>query len=144
MDPSRVVITLGQGDPRDILTTSQLSLLELDLTPGQLELVERLAYYFEAIGGKDWENLASGLGYKLPGVEANLVRVRQGHIDHIDRAYPRMREKLLVVFSKFLGNCRRLEIEVDLPRHVASLLLSRQLFGYPYVSLAEEVLTMYN
>lgn len=144
MDPNRLVITLGAGDPRDTLTSSQLSLLELDLTPGQLGLVEKLAYYFEALGGRDWENLASALGYRLPGVEANLIRIRQGHIDHIDRAYPHMREKLLVVFSKFLANCSRLEIEVDLPRHVASILLSRQVFGYPYTSLAEEVLTMYN
>ena len=136
------------GITRQNLTHDQAALLETltiqVLRPQQVALVELLAQSFEAYGGRDWELLATGLGLDIDGINRDLIRVRQGQVDRIDRLHPNMREKLLAVFSLFMTVCWCTGVEIDLPVYVAQLLLNRRLFRYPYASLSARVEQMFH
>ena len=139
---------MGQpGITRQNLTDTQAELLETlgiqVLRPQQVALVEVLAQSFEAYGGRDWELLATGLGLDIEGVDRDLIRIRQGQVDRIDRLHPNMREKLLAVFSLFVTVCFCTGVELDLPVYIAQLLLNRRVFRYPYVSLSARVEQMF-
>ena len=135
------------GMTRQALTHDLASLLETltirVLRPQQVALVELLAQSFEAYGGRDWELLATGLGLDIDGINRDLIRVRQGQVDRIDRLHPNMREKLLAVFSLFVTVCFCTGVELDLPVYIAQLLLNRRLFRYPYASLSARVEQMF-
>ena len=140
---------MGQpGITRQNLTHDQAALLETltiqVLRPQQVALVELLAQSFEAYGGRDWELLATGLGLDIDGIDRDLIRIRQGQVDRIDRLHPNMREKLLAVFSLFMTVCWCTGVEIDLPVYVAQLLLNRRLFRYPYASLSARVEQMFH
>ena len=136
------------GITRQNLTHDQAELLETltiqVLRPQQVALVELLAQSFEAYGGRDWELLATGLGLDIDGIDRDLIRIRQGQVDRIDRLHPNMREKLLAVFSLFMTVCWCTGVEIDLPVYVAQLLLNRRLFRYPYASLSARVEQMFH
>jgi len=103
------------------------------------DIVKKIAKTFDDAGGRDWENLATGLGYKLRNADRDKIRVRQGEVDRIDRQYSSMEEKLSRVFNIFMSRCGENHVFPNLLEHVCDILKSKDVFGFPFNRLAKQI-----
>ena len=111
-----------------------------NLPPGRVpaRLVVKLARDLERAGGRDWEHLATGLGRGLG--EQEVVRVRQGEVDTIEREFVGNVGKILkVVVQRFEDRCLTAGVQGDLVEHIASLLESEEVFEPPLRRMAREL-----
>ena len=101
-------------------------------------LVARLGRDLERAGGRDWEHLATGLGLGLE--ERELVRVRQGEVDRIEReAGGNVLAILKAVIQRFEERCVAAGVQQDLVEHISTVLESEEVFEPPLRRLAREV-----
>ena len=104
--------------------------------PGRL--VARLGRDLERAGGRDWEHLVTGLGLGLE--ERELVRVRQGEVDRIEReAGGDILAILKAVIQRFEDRCVAAGVQQDLVEHISMVLESEEVFEPPLRRLAREV-----
>jgi len=90
------------------------------------DIIHKIAKTFDDAGGRDWENLATGLGYKLKNADRDKIRIRQGEVDRIDRNCSTMDQKLRAVFSEFIDRCRKNNVYPNMVEHVCDILKSKE------------------
>lgn len=103
------------------------------------EVVTKIANTFDQAGGRDWENFATGLGYKIKNVDRDAIRIRQGEVDQIDRNRRTTREKLNDVFNLFEERCFQRNVQLRMLEHICDILRSKEIFGIPYNRLAKQI-----
>jgi len=108
-----------------------------------VDIIQKIAKTLDDAGGRDWENLATGLGYKLKNADRDKVRIRQGEVDRIDRNYASMEQKLAAVFSTFINRCKENNVFPNLVEHVCDILKSKEVFGFPFNQLARQISEMH-
>ena len=114
--------------------------LSVPLAKVSSRIITKLGRDLERAGGRDWEHFATGLGFHLPNKERELVRVRQGEVDRIERE---QRGNTLGVIKRvieeFESKCQQAGVSVDMVEHMAMLLESQEVFEPPLRRLAREL-----
>ena len=110
------------------------------LSDKEINVLDSICYYFEQYGGRDFENLASGLAFNMDNPLRDKVRLNQGQIDRIDRQCQTLHEKLHVLVNIFVLKCKLFGANVDLIDHLIEVLGSERVFYTPYRILIETIL----
>lgn len=110
------------------------------LTRVSSRIIAKLGRDLERAGGRDWEHFATGLGLHLHNKERELVRVRQGEVDRIEREQrgntPGVIKK---VVEEFESKCQQAGVSLNMVEHMAALLESQEVFEPPLRRLAREL-----
>ena len=106
----------------------------------EIRVVDIICYQFEQYQGRDWEHLATGLGFCVLGQLRDKVRLRQGEVDRIDRQCPSLHEKLHVLLNMFILRCKMFGLDLNLIDHLIEVLGSERVFCTPYQILIETIL----
>ena len=108
---------------------------ELTTPSGQPKLMsssvrEKLIYNLEAPGcGQDWEHFLLGLGRGF--AKRDLVRLRQGDIDKLERNHQFNRRRIIrAAIEDFERNCQRESVAFCMTQHVIDVLRDEEVL-YP-------------
>ena len=93
---------------------------------------ERLILGLQSPGaGQDWEHFLLGLGRDRQ--EADLIRLRQGDIDSLERKHNfNIREILTKAIEDFERNCQINSVAINITNHVIDVLQDRKVMFSPY------------
>ena len=104
-------------------------------------VVKKLCRGLERAGGRDWEHLATGLGKNM--VQYDVVRIRQGRVDTIEREErgPGSVARIVRrVVAEFAEHCSTAGVQEDLVEHIAWLLRSEEVLAEPLPMLARDIM----
>ena len=93
---------------------------------------EKLISSLQAPGsGQDWEHFLLGLGRDRQ--EADLIRLRQGDIDSLERKHNfRIRDILIDAIEMFERNCQLNSVAINMTNHVVDVLKDEAVMFNPY------------
>ena len=120
-----------------IAFSNSLEPSEYQASSGQPKLMsapvrEKLISTLQSPGsGQDWEHFLLGLGRDRQ--EADLIRLRQGDIDSLERKNKfNIRDILKEAIEMFERNCQINNVSINMTNHVIDVLKDRSVMFSPY------------